>query len=150
MSFLPCFTVITVIDSKLDLKKVLHTMDGRKRYACNSCDKTFASVFYLGTHQKWVHGTEEDLPRCKECNKVFKFDTSLRYHYEMEHARIKRYLCKQCGKAFGSRFNLTRHVSQVHSDTRMLACNLCDKTFKALDNLQVQGRMSLISSNRYY
>ncbi|KAG0356633.1 hypothetical protein BGZ54_000665 [Gamsiella multidivaricata] len=82
-----------------------------KRFSCNhsGCDRQFARLFNLHTHEK-THNPEQARP----------------------------FLCPEadCGKAFSRKHDLQRHEASVHKGERNFACTNCKKPFSRQDGLR--------------
>ncbi|KAF9924276.1 hypothetical protein FBU30_005720 [Linnemannia zychae] len=82
-----------------------------KRFSCNhpGCDRRFARLFNLHTHEK-THDPEQARP----------------------------FICSdaECGKAFSRKHDLQRHEASVHKGERNFACAKCHKPFSRQDGLR--------------
>ncbi|KAF9910523.1 hypothetical protein EC991_006341 [Linnemannia zychae] len=82
-----------------------------KRFSCNhpGCDRRFARLFNLHTHEK-THNPEQARP----------------------------FICSdaECGKAFSRKHDLQRHEASVHKGERNFACTKCLKPFSRQDGLR--------------
>ncbi|KAI8594957.1 hypothetical protein EDD21DRAFT_313982 [Dissophora ornata] len=82
-----------------------------KRFSCNhdGCDRQFARLFNLHTHEK-THDPEQARP----------------------------FLCSDaaCGKAFSRKHDLQRHEASVHKGERNFACTKCHRPFSRQDGLR--------------
>ncbi|KAF9363085.1 hypothetical protein BGX34_004903 [Mortierella sp. NVP85] len=82
-----------------------------KRFSCihPGCDKSFARLFNLHTHEK-THDPEKARP----------------------------FLCSDaaCGKAFSRKHDLQRHEASVHKGERNFVCETCTKSFARQDGLR--------------
>ncbi|KAG0056657.1 hypothetical protein BGZ83_004182 [Gryganskiella cystojenkinii] len=81
----------------------------QKRFSCKHCDRQFARLFNLHTHEK-THDPEQARP----------------------------FLCSDetCGKAFSRKHDLQRHEASVHKGERNFACVTCHKPFSRQDGLR--------------
>ncbi|KAI1298986.1 hypothetical protein EDD11_006581 [Mortierella claussenii] len=82
-----------------------------KRFSCNhpGCDRQFARLFNLHTHEK-THDPEQARPfTCPDA---------------------------ECAKAFSRKHDLQRHEASVHKGERNFACNNCHKPFSRQDGLR--------------
>ncbi|KAF9157236.1 hypothetical protein BGX20_004051 [Mortierella sp. AD010] len=82
-----------------------------KRFSCNQpgCDRRFARLFNLHTHEK-THDPEQARPfTCPESD---------------------------CGKSFSRKHDLQRHEASVHKGERNFACANCHKPFSRQDGLR--------------
>ncbi|KAG0228053.1 hypothetical protein BGX31_006735 [Mortierella sp. GBA43] len=82
-----------------------------KRFSCIhlGCDKSFARLFNLHTHEK-THDPEKARP----------------------------FLCSDmtCGKSFSRKHDLQRHEASVHKGERNFVCETCTKSFARQDGLR--------------
>ncbi|KFH70798.1 hypothetical protein MVEG_03646 [Podila verticillata NRRL 6337] len=82
-----------------------------KRFSCNhlGCDRRFARLFNLHTHEK-THDPEQARP----------------------------FICPEsdCAKAFSRKHDLQRHEASVHKGERNFACATCKKPFSRQDGLR--------------
>ncbi|KAK3821239.1 MAG: hypothetical protein J3Q66DRAFT_366966 [Benniella sp.] len=82
-----------------------------KRFSCihHGCDKSFARLFNLHTHEK-THDPEKARP----------------------------FLCSDaaCAKAFSRKHDLQRHEASVHKGERNFVCETCTKSFARQDGLR--------------
>ncbi|KAF9314204.1 hypothetical protein BG003_004405 [Podila horticola] len=82
-----------------------------KRFSCNhpGCDRRFARLFNLHTHEK-THDPEQARP----------------------------FICPEadCAKAFSRKHDLQRHEASVHKGERNFACTTCQKPFSRQDGLR--------------
>lgn len=94
-------------------------------FACNECQKTFASRAVLGRHLKKLHtkeclsskpATEETKSKfdCFDCGKKFTTSGNLRRHHSIIHRGIKRFHCPICDCKFGQKVTLDFHLAGVH------------------------------------
>ncbi|KAM4839813.1 zinc finger protein 485 [Urocitellus parryii] len=74
------------------------------------------------------NSTEKKSYKCKECGKVFKYNTSFISH-QRNHIHEKPYKCKECGIAFMSSSSLLNH-HQIHLGSPPYRCSKCGKFFK--------------------
>ncbi|GJJ75135.1 hypothetical protein EMPS_07493 [Entomortierella parvispora] len=81
----------------------------QKRFTCKHCDRQFARLFNLHTHEK-THDPEQARP----------------------------FICSDeaCAKAFSRKHDLQRHEASVHKGERNFACQTCLKPFSRQDGLR--------------
>lgn len=82
----------------------------------DSCDYSAKTQNDLNKHLRNVHYSE-NIYKCndKECPKVFRTQTSLKFHIEKVHENIgPKYCCHLCKKRFRRGNYLTAHLATVH------------------------------------
>lgn len=75
--------------------------------------------------------------KCFICNKNFSNRSSIRYHLNQVHAKIKEFQCEICKASFGAKTVLANHITGVHLDKKNFKCRKCEKCFKTNANLYV-------------
>ena len=135
-----------------------HAREEEKRFACQFCDKKFASNQLRNKHQNLSHTKRYP---CEVCQKMFSEKSrllihlrthsgerpwvcedcgfsctqkdNLRIHREFKHPasgqQDKKFTCDICSASFLTSSNLKRHVL-THSDVRLCVCETCGKSFK--------------------
>lgn len=132
------------------------TVSKPKQYACNSCDKKFASSASATQHAQYMHLDERPRPviceqcgvglhsisalkehvlkhtdyapfECEVCKKCFKSANRLKHHKETHDPH--KYICPECGMQLNSRPTLNRH-RLVHTDQMQHKCDYCGREFK--------------------
>jgi len=84
-----------------------------RRFPCKhpGCDKAFARLFNLNTHEK-THDPQREKPfTCKECTKSFARKHDLYRHEASVHRGERHFTCKRCAKPFSRKDALRRHVA---------------------------------------
>ncbi|KAH8352419.1 hypothetical protein KR084_004057 [Drosophila pseudotakahashii] len=128
----------------------------RKQYACNNCDKKFATSASAQQHEQYMHLDERPRPviceqcgvgvhsmsalkehvlkhtdyapfECEVCKKCFKSANRLKHHKETHDPH--KYICPECGMQLNSRTTLNRH-RLVHTDQMQHKCDYCGREFK--------------------
>ena len=79
-----------------------------------------------------VHGSLDDIFRCKYCWKSFGGREWLKSHVEMTHMASRE--CYMCKKMFSTRSSLLTHISKFHNQNKKvkvnkLRCHKCSNTF---------------------
>ncbi|CAG2055409.1 unnamed protein product [Timema podura] len=138
-----CDTCHTLYSSKNILKRhmILHDKAKEKKYACETCGKTFFKLPNLRLHIK-VHS--EDRPfKCSYCSMAFKWKKNLDTHTSIhglatdnpskDDERIRkatpRVQCEVCGKYLASKWNLSVHMKRHNGNfTGSHMCHICGKT----------------------
>lgn len=86
-----------------------------KRFSCihPGCDKSFARLFNLHTHEK-THDPEKARPfLCSDavCNKSFSRKHDLQRHEASVHKGERNFVCETCSKSFARQDGLRRHLA---------------------------------------
>ncbi|CAG2113279.1 unnamed protein product, partial [Medioppia subpectinata] len=122
-----------------------HIRTHTHRYACDACDKTYATRLSLRDHQRSVHpsGDGQHPQRvygCDQCPKTYAVARKLRAHRQQCHNRV--YACDYhgCDRQFGVQSHLQLHRQRVHdkSYVRPVACDWkgCDHRFDCLSKMR--------------
>jgi len=114
----------------------------KKPFACDACDKTFASGSCLRKHS-WVH-RDSTKYKCDICDKVLSCLETLKRHM-MCHSGEKPFVCQQCSRAFCTASELSSHEER-HNYVGNFKCTTCDVTFvnsKTLKNHMRRKHMNL-------
>ncbi|CAL1545154.1 unnamed protein product, partial [Lymnaea stagnalis] len=76
--------------------------------------------------------------KCSECEKEFKYASSLRVHYHTHFPdQPKRFKCEQCDYRTNYKANLHKHHKNMHaSRDRDVQCPECGKLFSTEDNMR--------------
>ncbi|KAF9939046.1 hypothetical protein BGZ65_011647 [Modicella reniformis] len=86
-----------------------------KRFTCiqSGCDKSFARLFNLHTHEK-THDPEKARPfNCSDstCGKSFSRKHDLQRHEASVHKGERNFVCENCTKSFARQDGLRRHLA---------------------------------------
>lgn len=87
--------------------------------------------------------------KCYACNKVFANRSSILYHTNQVHLKIKNFECAHCKKTFGTKKLLSNHISCVHSMERSYKCNSCLKFFKTDVALYTHSKIHELNALQY-
>ncbi|CAL9704053.1 unnamed protein product [Knipowitschia caucasica] len=110
--------------------------EGKKRYQCVFCPKSFSRILLLQNHITTHTG---DKPfSCPSCDKTFTFRADLEGHIRM-HTGEKPFSCSHCDKLFAQQRSLTQHL-KTHTSDKPYNCPLCSKTFSLKGNLTLHMR----------
>lgn len=100
------------------------TRDGRQRYQCNWCDKSFTLRSSLRVHTHTHTGRFQ----CSDCQRCFATPTRLKEHMFI-HTGERPFKCDSCEKCFKSFTDRRLHFEDTHLGFRR-HCELCNKDFR--------------------
>ncbi|KAJ8903365.1 hypothetical protein NDN08_004473 [Rhodosorus marinus] len=99
---------------------------------CQTVCKFKSEVLY----HEYLHGLNNDLTICHECELGFTKMFTYRSHVKCVHEKVKRHYCKECGKGFYFGKGLRKHEIAMHTKPKQFICSSCGKTFAKNDQLQ--------------
>lgn len=110
----------------------------KKRSAklCRQCRKYIdTDVVSMEKHKKEC---SIRILNCKECNKVFRYESSLKVHMATHYPELpKRFHCMECSYQSNYKANLQKHMKSIHEfREKNVKCCICEKMFFSEDSMK--------------
>jgi len=99
---------------------------GKKKYACNQCERSFRHQPNLSRHIWAAHKNRKF--GCLLCDYQSNYKGDLKQHIEAVHEKVK-YRCHLCCSEFSEKGTLNQHIATVHQKLKLHHCSVCDKKF---------------------
>ena len=109
-------------------------------YTCHICGQIFSSLNrakfnrHVDSHE--MEGKQKPAFECKQCLKVFFFETDLKRHLSSTTHGGKTFPCSICDYKASKKQNLKVHMDENHSSERPFGCDICGKRFSYIGYFQ--------------
>ncbi|XP_065206125.1 zinc finger protein 91-like isoform X3 [Planococcus citri] len=97
---------------------------------CDLCGKLCKGSYFKSHMMKH---TNPDSVKCKDCGKVFAYESTLRNHIKVCHTDEKPFKCTLCLSSFKRADYLRSHMGYKHPDVKLddlFKCEHCDTVYK--------------------
>ena len=68
--------------------------------------------------------------KCEICDKEFKSNNGLKYHFNIVHKLMEEHQCNICQSEFKLQSQLISHMKNTHENKKYHKCDLCEKPFQ--------------------
>merc|ERR1712150_343529 len=99
---------------------------GKKKYACNQCERSYREKKNLNQHIWPAH--ENRKFGCLLCAYQAPQNSNLKRRIEAVHEKVK-YPCHLCSYEASIKSDLKKHITTVHQKLKLHHCSACDKKF---------------------
>jgi Zinc finger, C2H2 type/Zinc-finger of C2H2 type len=111
----------------------------KKSYYEARCETCGIDGFESADDRRKHHAAHNGTYACKQCDKVFGFDSSYHTHFMNVHQGIK-FECDLCQTHFTLASSLKRHKLTVHTNIFRFKCSFCEKPFKQKTQMETHVR----------
>ena len=121
-----------------EYKDCMEVVDFSDERTCEYCLVKSKSEMERIKHEEIMHKNLSKF-KCKQCDKTYSNNTSLKYHMTTKHERNeeeKSFMCELCNSDFTSETSLSRHVETMHQQPAAINCETCGEVFSREDNLK--------------
>ncbi|XP_030842562.1 zinc finger protein 665 isoform X1 [Strongylocentrotus purpuratus] len=118
-------------------KLIEHQENSHSQCVCQVCGKGFLSTSELEVHHKDKH--VEDPQICTTCDKVCVNQLHLKNH-RLIHSGRKLCVCEFCGDGFSHRYKLVKHM-EIHTGQKPHNCDICEEGFSQTADLLLHRKI---------
>ena len=118
-----------------------HSLDGKQKpeFECKQCPKVFFFETDLNKHLTSTTHSGRTFP-CSICDYKAYRKRGLHHHIAEWHSTERPFECEICGKGFSNENYFEKH-QKVHDSTRKFECSVCNKKFKRKMHLTVHDKI---------